>query len=309
MLTSYRFSDLYNASVSVLDPYKSEIVDIFEFPGISHDAISETNGMHASGLILRPEADTLQILLDNGEAFPSQGNNVSGPDFLYTMNLATREVAWKANLTAASDGTYGGYADAEIAADGNSYIVGCYPSNILRVTPSGEVSTFYLKTPITPPRLYGFTGLTHSEHTLITPDNTIGQLIRLDTRDENPSPVVIKQTPYHNFTTANVMSMPEKYNDNVLLLAENMANYEGEFYGHGGISVWTSDDKWQTANYKGFVPSRITGVPAFASAARQMADRIYMLSVYVDGVTIYVPGTSSEFLFQDITSEIDALLV
>lgn len=277
---------------------------MISFPGISHPGDSVENYLHVSGLVLRPYSDSLKILVDNGDAFPTGGNNVSGPDYLFNMDLNTKKLLSQTNLTVASQGRYGGYSDAEPADDGNTYVVGCYTSNILRVTPSRKVSTFYVQEPVGPPRKYGYTGLAHIGDSLIANDNVAGQLVKFDVHAKQGTPVVIPQTPYHNFSTANTMNLPDRYNNSILLTAENKA---GTQYPWGGVAVWRSEDRqWDSAEYMGFIPSRVAN--ALASAARQMADRIYIVSVYVDGPTIYVAGNSTDFIVQDITDAIDALL-
>lgn len=226
------------------------------------------------------------------------------PDYLFTMDLNAKKLLSQTNLTVASEGRYGGYSDAEPADDGNTYMVGCYTSNILRVTPSRKVSTFYVQEPVGPPRKYGYTGLAHIVDSLIANDNVAGQLVKFDVRAKQGTPVVIPQAPYHDFSTANVMSLPDRYHNTILLVAENTA---GTRYPRGGMAVWRSKDRqWDSAEYMGFIPSRVAN--ALASAARKMVDRIYMVSVYVDGPTIYIAGNSTNLIVQDITDAIDALL-
>ncbi|RFU73597.1 tri14 [Trichoderma arundinaceum] len=300
-------SNLYNATLSIYDPYKSEVIDTISFPGLSHPGDSATpNPLHTSGLILRPDAataDLLEIVVDNGDCFFSNGNNVSGPDYLLTMDLRTKKVISQIRLNDISNGTYAGYADAELASDGNSYVVGTYVSNILRVTPQSEVSTFFVQEPLGPPREYGYTGLAHVGNVLLSNDNIAKQLVRFDIRDEKGTPVFIPQTPYHEFTTSNVMNLPEKYNNTILLAAENVT----PDHPSGGVAVWRSRDQlYNEVEYLGFIPSRLTN--ALATAARQMSDRIYVVSVYTDGANITVAGYSSEFVLQDITVEVDALV-
>lgn len=273
------------------------------FPGLSHPGDTAVNPLHTSGLILRPDAataETLEIIVDNGDCFFSNGLNVSGPDYILTMNLKNKEVFSQVRL---NNGLYAGYADAEPGGDGNTYVVGTHVSNILRVTPEREVSTFYVQEDLGPPRPYGYTGLAHVGNTLLSNDNPAGQLVRFDVRDKVGTPVVIPQTPYHNFSTSNVMNLPEKYNDTILIAAENAT----PDHPSGGIAVWRSaDQQFHEVEYLGFVPSRLTN--ALATAARQMANRIYVVSVYTDGANITVAGHTSEFVFQDITEELDALV-
>ncbi|RYP15903.1 hypothetical protein DL765_005437 [Monosporascus sp. GIB2] len=297
-------SNLYNASLSIYDPYESKVLETFQFPGLSHPGDTAIdNPLHTSGLVLRPDsyrAETLEIVVDNGDAFFSNGLNVSGPDYLLTMDLNTKKVTNQLHL---NNGLYAGYADAELGTDGNTYVLGTYKSNILRVTPDKKVSTFYVEKPFGPPRLYGYTGITHVGDTLIANNNIIGQFIRFNVHDEEGTPIVIKQTPYHNFTTSNVLNLPEKYNDTIMLATENATPEHPS----GGVGVFRSQNKlFHEVEFLGFIPSRLT--QALATSARQMADRIYVVSVYTDGANITVAGHTSKFVFQDFTDEVDALV-
>ncbi|RGP67094.1 tri14 [Fusarium sporotrichioides] len=298
-------SNLYNATVSTWDPYKSVVLDTIHFPGLSHAGNSASpNPLHASGIILRPDAyhaETLEVVIDNGDAFYSDGFNVSGPDHLMSIDLKTKEVTSQLRL---NNGLYAGYADASLGPDGNTYVLGTYSSNILRVTPDKEISTFYVAEPLGPPRLYGFTGIAHVGDAMIVPDNIIGQLIRFDVRDKVGTPVTIKQTPYHEFKTANVLHFPERYNDTILLVAENMT----PDYPYGGVSVYQDKTKqFNEVEFLGFLPSRLTN--ALTTSARQMADRIYVVALPTDGANITVAGESSRFPFQDITEELDLMIL
>ncbi|KEY64044.1 Tri14 [Stachybotrys chartarum IBT 7711] len=297
-------SNLYNASLSIYDPYESRVLETFQFPGLSHPGNSAIdNPLHTSGLVLRPDsyrAETLEIVVDNGDAFFSNGLNVSGPDYLLTMDLSTKEITHQLHL---NNGLYAGYADAELGTDGNTYVLGTYTANILRVTPDKKLSTFYVEKPLAPPRLYGFTGITHVGDTLIANNNIIGQFVRFSVHDDEGTPIIIKQTPYHNFTTSNVLNLPEKYEDTILLATENATPEHPS----GGVGVFRSQDKlFHEMEFLGFIPSRLN--QALATSARQMADRIYVVSVYTDGANITVAGHTSKFVFQDFTEEIDALV-
>lgn len=297
-------SNLYNATVSTWDPYKSVVIDTIHFPGLSHPGNSASpNPLHASGIILKPDAyqaETLEVVIDNGDAFYSDGFNVSGPDYLMSIDLETKEVSSQLRL---NNGLYAGYADASLGPDGNTYVLGTYASNILRVTPEKEISTFYVAEPLGPPRFYGFTGIAHVGDAMIVPDNIIGQLIRFSVHDKVGTPVTIKQTPYHGFKTANVLHFPERYNDTILLAAENTT----PDHPFGGVAVYQDKSKqFNEVEFLGFLPSRLTN--ALATSARQLADRIYVVALPTDGANITVAGESSRFLFQDITEDLDLMI-
>jgi hypothetical protein len=218
-----------------------------------------------------------------------------------SIDLKTKEVTSQLRL---NNGLYAGYADASLGPDGNTYVLGTYSSNILRVTPDKEISTFYVAEPLGPPRLYGFTGIAHVGDAMIVPDNIIGQLIHFNVRDKVGTPVTIKQTPYHAFKTANVLHFPEKYNDTILLVAENST----PDYPFGGVAVYQDKSKqFEDVEFLGFLPSRLTN--ALTTSARQMADRIYVVALPTDGANITVAGESSRFVFQDFTDDLDSLIL
>ncbi|RGP73144.1 tri14 [Fusarium longipes] len=297
-------SNLYNATVSTWDPYSSVVLDTIHFPGLSHPGNSASpNPLHASGIILRPDAsqaETLEVVIDNGDAFYSDGYNISGPDHLMSIDLKTKEITSKLRI---NNGLYAGYADASLGPDGNTYVLGTYTSNILRVTPDKHISTFYVAEPLGPPRLYGFTGIAHVGDAMIVPDNIIGQLIRFNVNDKVGVPVTIKQTPYHDFKTANVLHFPERYNDTILLVAENST----PDHPFGGVAVYQDKTKkFEEVDFLGFLPSRLSN--ALTTSARQMADRIYVVSLPTDGANITVAGESSRFVFQDFTEDLDMLV-
>ncbi|KAJ4145125.1 hypothetical protein LMH87_003984 [Akanthomyces muscarius] len=297
-------SNLYNASLSVFDPYQPKVLETIQFPGLSHPGDTAVNPLHASGIVLRPnndEPETLELVIDNGDAFYSAGVNISGPDYLITMDIDTMTVTHKLHL---NNGLYAGYADAELGSDGNTYVLGVYKSNILRVTPEREISTLFVEEPLGLPRPYGFTGITHAGHAIISNDNTIGQFVRFDTQNSDGTPpVIIQQTPHHNFNTSNVLAIPEKYNSTVLLATENMTPEHPA----GGVGVYRSQNKsFRQIEFLGFLPSRRGN--SLATCARQMANRIYLVSLPTDGANITVAGHSSHFVFQDLTEDIEALL-
>ncbi|KAH6701233.1 hypothetical protein BKA61DRAFT_740709 [Leptodontidium sp. MPI-SDFR-AT-0119] len=57
-------SNLYNGTMSIIDPYKRAVVDIIEFPGISH-----TPGLFVSGLEIDTRTGLIAILANSGAAF------------------------------------------------------------------------------------------------------------------------------------------------------------------------------------------------------------------------------------------------
>ena len=259
--------------------------------------------MHASGLVFRPNAERpkyLEVVLDNGDAFYTDGKNVSGPDYLITIDLETKKQVYKTHL---NNGLYAGYADATLGVDGNTYVLGTYRGNVLKVTPEQDVSTFYVELPIDGPREYGYTAITHVHNYIIVPTNVGAHLLRFDIRDKHPSPTIIEVTPPHSFQMANMMDFPEKYDNKIMLMTENMT----PDHPSGGVSVYRVTDKsLKSLDFLGFLPNHLT--TSLATSTKQVHNRIYMVALYTDGNNITVSGHSDNFVLQDRTADIDALV-
>ena len=119
------------------------MVDVLEFPGISHN-----DDYHIGGVGVDQATGLLSIVVDAAEAFITGGADVSGTNWIMQWDPVSKSVLYKLNLTDTAHGKYGGYQDAEQDPEGNVYVVGTYPSSILKVSNDGKtVTPWYLSNP------------------------------------------------------------------------------------------------------------------------------------------------------------------
>lgn len=287
-------SDLFNATVGVYDPYKGEIVDILYFPGISLNS-----DYHIGGVGVDQASGLLSIVADAADAFDTSGANISGTNWILQWDPKSRKVLYKLNLTEAVDGKYGGYQDVEQDPEGNVFVVGTYPSSILKVDKHGKtVTPWYLSPPPINQTIAGLCGLAAKGWLLLGNDNTHDQLLKFDMRDKIGIPVIVPHYPNVDISITDAIYFPPKYEGTVLLVSQDIA----------GIAVLRSKDgKWDWAEYLGLVPNLLNGT--FAVAPVQVGDGLYIVSVPFDPI---VPGTTSGnrtlFPFVDITKEVEKLL-
>ncbi|TQN64934.1 Core trichothecene cluster (CTC) protein 14 [Colletotrichum shisoi] len=297
-------SNLYNGTLSVLDPYKNALVEIVEFPGISH-----TPGTHLSGIDINKRTGLISILANAGAAFEKQppGSDVSGDNTVMLYNPKSREVIYRADLTETTDGKYGGFTDLEQDPFGNVYVSGKFPGSILKLDkfhesdPTPKASEWFRaesRETCTP----GFGGLAAHEWTLLTHDNSNGQLLKFDLRAPKGTPVVVPVTPEVVLKDSTASYLPPKYQGTVLLIA-----------GGPGVRVLRSEDgTWDAAEYLGTVDKCLFGVPEnhLATATVQVGDGLNLV-VLPKGDEL-VPGTlagnRTEFPFFDITDHVETLL-
>jgi len=298
--TNYQISCVWNATVGIYDPYANKMVDVLEFPGISHDP-----NCHIGGVGADRKTGLISIVVDAWVAFETGGVNVSGTNTIMQWNPKTKSVTYKLNLTALTKGKYGGFQDVEQDPDSNVYIVGTYPSSILKVDKHGKsLEAWYSPPPPINTTEAGISGLAAKDWILLANDKNSGQLWRFDMRDKKGAPTPIPLTPNTVIGEGGVTDaiyLPPKYGGTVLLVAEDLL----------GIKVFRSKDgKWKKAEYLGLVPG--TDIPnLFVVASVQVGDGLYMVEVPF-GNQNQVPGTDagpqSEFPFPDITAQVEALL-
>ncbi|KAK1988564.1 hypothetical protein LZ30DRAFT_683820 [Colletotrichum cereale] len=292
------FSVLFNATVAVWDPATNSIADTITLPGLSFDPL-----LHASG-VRRDPLDRLSIIVDAGTAFDTAGQDISGDNFLIKYDLASRQVLWQRNLTALTDGAYGGFQDTAHAADGTTFALGSYPSSIIRVSADGETAApWYLHTPADH-TVHGLSGLVASPDgkALLVADNTDGQLYRFDTAAAQGSPARVPLSGAARVGNAlDGVSIPSRYHGTVILASDNAA---------GTVVLRSRDATWAAAEVVGTVP----GLPAAEGAANvatlEIGGSVYAVSEWFADPK--VPGTQAgnrtEWPLVDITAKIDALL-
>ncbi|KAH7351266.1 hypothetical protein BKA65DRAFT_476592 [Rhexocercosporidium sp. MPI-PUGE-AT-0058] len=301
-------SSIYNATVVVYDPYKSQIQRIISFPGLSHDGLSVSD-KRLSGLVLDPTNNILSGVIEAQEFFLTGGKDVSGDNFVVKVDLNTYAILDPVNLTATTMGQYGAFLDLDNGIQDDLYVNGGYPSSILRIDSNNQVSPFYVSEQTTTPRAFGFGGIVRIGNILIANDNAQSQLVRFTLRGVEGTPIVIPQTNQHNFSAGSALSFPIRYGGKVLLQAEtnNVENTTG-------VSVFISTDCWNTATYVGFVESvdrklEPASVVISQTTARDIGDRIYSSVLFYDNaVDPSMAGNRTDFALRDITDDVEALL-
>jgi hypothetical protein len=294
-------SALFNASIVVYDPYEAETVEIVEFPRITNDGI-----LHASGITWDKRRGLLSIVINSATPFITGGQDVSGDNFLLKYSPSTDEVLWKVNLTATSKGVYGGFQEVEHDTRGNTYVVGTYPSSILRVDKRGRrVAPWYLPETIVT-TTQGYSGLAATGDVLLANDNNGGngtEIYRFDMRKDQGHPRLVPRTPNIFIPVTDGIYMPPKYRGTVLLVAINT---------QGVVVLRSRDGTWRTAEHLGLVPNNLTfaGAGAIVPDTVQVGERLFMVELFFPGSI--VPGTNAGnralFPMYDITAQVEALL-
>lgn len=224
---------------------------------------------------------------------------------------------WQRNITELiTQGAWGGFQDVEHDKDGNIYIVGTYPGTVLRVDKDGNgLKPWFLPAAdeLANTTKAGFGGLAsiRERDLLLTNNNVDGQIYRFDniSGSETGTPVLIPRTgpngtqPSAPMGFTDAVLLPAKYNNTVLLVAEDTA----------GVWVFRSKDgKWESAETLGLVSNIVTEaqggqVPA---AVQIGPDALFMLEEYftdtiVEGTNA---GNRSSFPMVSITAQVDELL-
>ncbi|WDK22847.1 hypothetical protein CGRA01v4_14138 [Colletotrichum graminicola] len=290
-------SVLYNSTVAVWDPSINSIVETITLQGLSFNPL-----LHASG-VRRDPLDRLSIIINAGDAFITNGQNIEGDNFLVKYDLNTRQELWRSNLTAIIGGLYGGYQDTQTATDGTTFVLGTYPSSIIRVSADGkDAAPWYLRTPANH-TVRGIGGLAVSPdgQSLLTTDSEDGQLYRFNMSAAKGTPVRIPLSGADLIgKTLMGVSIPRRYGGNVLLATDEAT---------GTVVLRSRDGTWNEAEVLGTVPG-LQAEGGFSTATVPIGDSVYAVSDYfVDAkVAGSLGGNRTEFLLVDITPNIDALL-
>ncbi|KAH7120966.1 hypothetical protein B0J11DRAFT_53254 [Dendryphion nanum] len=286
---------LWNASLGIYDPYTNKH-EVIEFDGISHNP-----AFHLGAVQADRKTGHLSLIADAANAFPSEGKDISGTNWLLKWDPKKKELIYKVNLTATSEGLYGGFQDIEQDPEGNVFVVGTWPGSLLKVSKDGKkVEPWYLPAEIVPTNK-GIGGIAALDYLLLAQGDKDG-ILRFDLKAKKGVPVPVKVTPAHTFGQSDAIYLPPKYSGTVLLVAEDTI----------GISVFESKDaKWESAQFKGIVPIGQVDPGTAVVTPAQIGDGIYQVLEPFGDEGVNGPGTAgtrSEFLFRDITEEIAALL-
>ncbi|KAH7000774.1 hypothetical protein EDB80DRAFT_812120 [Ilyonectria destructans] len=293
------FSVLYNSSVAVYNPYKNTVVDVIEFPGLSGNPL-----LHASGVQVDP-FDRLSVVVDAGSSFDTGGQDISGNNWLVKYSLQEDRVLWQYNLTAVTAGAYSGFQDIEHDRHGNTFVLGTFPTSLIRVTADGKKATPWYLGPRSDPIVAGFTGLVNIGDALVVSNVTDGQLYRFDITSAQGTPVRIPLTTAQDRIGGPLdgVYLPPRYAGKVILVSDNVG---------GTIVLRSSDAKWKTAERLGVVPNDLVAQGGSTVASVQIGDRIYAVTEFFGDSQQIVPGTlagnRTAFPLIDISAQVEKLL-
>ncbi|KAF2684336.1 hypothetical protein K458DRAFT_302910 [Lentithecium fluviatile CBS 122367] len=289
---------IWNASLGIYDPYTSVHTTI-EFLNISHNP-----SFHLGAVGADRRTGHLFLIADAAMAFPSEGKDISGTNWLMQYDPVSNYLLYKINLTETSQGKYGGFQDVEHDPEGNVFVVGTWPGTLLRVDgEGGEVREWYLPEKIVPTEK-GIGGIAALGWILLAQGDASGKIWRFNMNDKKGVPYPIPITRgNHTFGASDAIYLLPKYKGTVLLVAEDTI----------GISVFRSKDaKWDSAEFLGLVPRPSTLEPGTNVVAPvQVGDAVYMVVEQFGDEGLGGPGTAgnrAEFPFLDITAEVEKML-
>ncbi|KAJ4291890.1 hypothetical protein N0V90_009787 [Kalmusia sp. IMI 367209] len=268
---------LWNASLGIYDPYtkKHEVV---EFPGISHNPT-----LNMGGVGVDKRTGLISLVANGPLEFPTNGANITGDRWLISYDPLAKKTVYQVNLTATSQGKYGGFQDVEQDPAGNTFVVGSFPGTLTKVSKDGKtVTPWYLPATINSTNK-GLSGIATDGWTLLAYGDASGELWKFDTRAKTGVPTVVPVKGNHTFVGSDAIYLPPKYNSAVLLIAEAAA----------GVSVFKSTDGWKSADFLGTVG---------------LAPQVF---AYFGDEGLGGPGTAgsrAQFPFYDISAEVDKLV-
>lgn len=245
----------------------------------------------------------VSIIADAANAFPSEGKDISGTNWLLQFDPATKSLNYKINLTETSQGRYGGFQDVEQDPEGNVFVVGTWPGTVLKVSKDGKsVKPWYLPEEIVQTHK-GIGGIAALGWILLAQGDQSNTIWKFDLKAEKGVPQPVKITKgNHTFDQSDAIYLPPKYEGRVLLVAEDTV----------GISVFESKDaKWDTAEFKGLVPIGNVDPGTSIVAPVQVGDAVYRVYEPFGDEGLGGPGTAGgrgEFLIEDITEAVDRFL-
>ncbi|KAM7197459.1 TRI14-like protein [Naviculisporaceae sp. PSN 640] len=300
------FCALFNGSIAEYDPYLDKFT-VINFAGITH-ALDQ----HASGIDYNPATGLLHIVIDSQRPFLTEGADVGGDNWLVRYDPAKRKEHWRANLTATTNGLWGGFQDVAVDSRGNSYVIGTYPKSVLKVSPKGKVSVWY-PPQTTNTKVRGYTGaVSLNGDTMIVVDNEgvpeselVGDsnIYRFDLTKPSGVPVKIPRFPPTQWGPGDKIQFPPMYENKVALIADDY---------RGTIVLRSEDGKWTKAEHLGLIPN---DYPVFFSRITPSTVQLGPKKQYLIGNNFpgpIVPGTTggnhSDFPLFDITKEVENLL-
>lgn len=291
-------SNLFNRTVSVYDAIQNRVTEV-----ITIDGITDNPKLHVSGVQVDTRHDKLSIMANAGAAFDTSGADISGDNFLIQYDLRTKTIEWKVNLTPISGGTYGGFQDIEHDAAGNCFVIGTFPSSIIKVSADGQTAVAWYVERNTNQTVHGYSGVVSFNHgrNLLVNDNEHGQIFRFDTLATSGQPTHVPlQTGAEpigfNFDAS---YLPTLYQGTVYLISDNEL---------GTIVLRSRDGEWKTAEKLGVVANAYGAQGGSATATVQIASRIYVVTEFFVDQGLGHSLNRTEFPLYDITDDVNRLL-
>ncbi len=277
------------------DPYKGTTLDIITFQGLSHKA-----GLNVGSVVVDKYTGLLSVVVNAMAPFITAGKDVSGENFLIKYDPKAKKVLWQQNITAVTEGRYGGFQDVDTDSRGNTYVVGTFPGTIIKIDKDGKSAVPWYVPAKIEPTTAGYEGLAAIGDTLLA--NTVdGQIDKFDMTAAKGTPVRVPRSPNTAMSDGDAIKLPTKYGGKVALVAEDSV----------GVVVLRSKDGWKTVDYLGLIPNNFPTVAGGAStAALDIAGSVFVLEEYFTDEQ--VPGTTAgnrtSFPLFDITSQVAALV-
>ncbi|EED23213.1 conserved hypothetical protein [Talaromyces stipitatus ATCC 10500] len=287
---------LFNSTVTTYDPYTNEVIHIAKFENITHNHL-----YHVGGVRVDQNSGQLGITINPANIFETNGADWSGLNWFIKYDPILRKELFRVNLTEVGGGKINGVQDSEVDPRGNYYVIGSFPSSIIRVDTCGNAKLWYLIEPYNA-TVYGAAGAAAIGDILIVNDDTYNRLLRFNMTEEQGKPTFVDVS--HNMTLyhSDAIYLPPKYEGKVLLVAEDTE----------GLQVFFSKDaQWWSADYLGIIPnSQLVYGNSFTSAATQIGDSVYALeSFFFDAAIVpWNAGNRSIFPEPDVTDALAALV-
>lgn len=322
--------------MAIYNPY-DRTTEIVTFPNITHNP-----NFHVGGVAANPHTNLISVVADAGAAFVTAGQDISGTNMLILWDPEAKQEIYRLNLTETTQGRYGGFQDIEFDSRGNVYVVGTFPSSILRVGDNGSTVTEWYKSN-GDNLITGFQGLAMTGDILLANDNAIstnGSLVKFDTRYPEGKPVSVTISPPTSIAGSDALYFPPKYNGTCSTMAltctlntwgpSTLVTHVAHVHARqtlvrsafsnpcigtvllvavaaSGVEVVRSrDGLWNEAEALGQVLNNDCAAKgANVTAVVQVGSRIYMNEeFFMDEL----PGNRTKFPWVDITYDVDALL-
>ncbi|KAB8220168.1 hypothetical protein BDV33DRAFT_231121 [Aspergillus novoparasiticus] len=289
---------VYLSTVAVYDPYKKKIVNTIQLPGLSGDPT-----LHMSGVVVDPQG-LLSVIVDAGAAFDTQGQDISGDNFLVKVDPGHGQVLWRKNLTEVTDGVYGGYQDAAHDTNGNTFVVGTFPASIVKVGPNGSTAIPWYLQPQPNQTVPGLSGLAAKGDILLGTDGSDGQLYRFNMTEEMGHKIHVPLRGRNATRIGNSLDgilLPKQFNGTVLLVSDTT---------DGTVVLRSADGLWTSAEMVGTVPNLYASQNGFSVDNVEIGGSLYSVTEFFldEKVPGTLAGNRTQFPLVDITQQVLRLL-